>query len=103
MTGFVFDGVRFFVSTNLPKAQVTLNYTASSDSNEATGSAIRDGHLGIFFGPEAIGLGIGGPGPEVLLNNNDDFGRFVIAVWRLFGGWELLNKDFVLTARSFGS
>lgn len=102
-TGFVFDGVRFFVSNNLPKAQVQLNYTASSDPNEPTGNALRTGHLGIFFGPEAVGLGIGGPGPEVLLNNNDDFGRFVIAIWRIYSGYELLNKDFVTTARSYGS
>lgn len=102
-TGFVFDGVRFFVSNNLPKAQVNLNYTASDDAKEPTGNAVRDGHLGIFFGPESIGLAVGGPGPEVLLNNNDDFGRFVIAIWRLYGGWELLNKDFVTVARSFGS
>lgn len=102
-TGFVFDGVRFFVSNNLPKAKVSLNYTASSDPTEPTGNAVRDGNLGIFFGPEAIGVGIGGPGPEVLLNNNDDFGRFVICVWRLFGSWELLNKDFITVARSYGS
>lgn len=102
-TGFVFDGVRFFVSTNLPKAQVQLNYTASSDPNEPTNSALRTGHLGIFFGPEAVGLGIGGPGPEVLLNNNDDFGRFVIAIWRLYGSWELLNSSFITVARSYGS
>lgn len=102
-TGFVFDGVRFFVSNNLPKAKVNLNYTASSDTNEPTGNAIRDGHLGIFFGPEAVGVGIGGPGPEVLLNNNDDFGRFVIAVWRIFSSYELLNSNFIQVCRSYGS
>lgn len=102
-TGFVFDGVRFFVSNNLPKAQVQLNYTASGEASEPTGNAIREGHLGIFFGPEAVGVGVGGAGPEVLLNNNDDFGRFVIAVWRLFGSWELLNSQFVTVARSYGS
>lgn len=103
MTGFVFDGVRFFVSNNLPKARVNLNYTASSDPNEPTGAALRDGHLGIFFGPEALGVGIGGPGPEVLLNNNDDFGRFVIAIWRVFSSWELLNPSFITVGRSYGS
>jgi hypothetical protein len=51
---------------------------------------------------QAVGVAIGGAGPEVLLNNNDDFGRFVIAVWRTFGDWVLLNKDFVTVARSYG-
>ena len=101
-TGFVFDNVRFFVSTNLPKASVPLTYTASSDTNEATGSATRTGHLGIFFGPEAVGVGIGGAGPEVLLNNNDDFGRFVIAVWRQYAAFEILNPSFISVARSYG-
>lgn len=81
-TGFSFDGARFFVSTNLPTASVTLNYTNASNS-ALNGSQIRKASLGVFFGMEAIGIGIGGAGPEVLLNNNDDFNRFVIAIWRL--------------------
>jgi hypothetical protein len=81
--GFVFDGVRFFASNNLPKAQVTLNYTNSvNTTNAPNGSAVRTGELGIFYGAEAIGVGLGGNGPEILLNNNDDFQRFVIAIWR---------------------
>lgn len=103
-TGFVFEGVRFFECTNLPTAQVVLNYTAvTPGSAEPPGSAIRTGHLGIFFGPQAVGIGIGGPGPEVLLNNNDDFGRFVIAIWRMFGAWALLNGNFVEIARTYGN
>lgn len=102
-TGFVYEGVRFFETTNLPTAKVSLNYTASTQVGEPTGSATRDGHMGIFFGPQAIGIGIGGPGPEVLLNNNDDFSRFVIAIWRCYGAWALLNKDFVTVARSYGA
>jgi hypothetical protein len=78
--GFQFDGCRFFVSTNLPKAQVTINYT--NPVSAVAGSATRTGNLGIFFGAEAIGVGLGGAGPEILLNNNDDFQRFIIAIWR---------------------
>lgn len=99
-TGFVFNGVRFFVSTNLPLAQVTLNYTNAANS-ALNGSQVRSADIGIFFGPEAIGLGVGGPGPEILLNNNDDFQRFVIAIWRMYGSWELLDERFVTVARSF--
>lgn len=100
--GFVFDGVRFFISNNLPKAQVTLNYTNSvNTTNAPNGSSVRTGELGIFYGTEAIGVGLGGNGPEIILNNNDDFQRFVIAIWRLFGAWELLDARFVTTARSY--
>ena len=101
MLGFVFDGVRFFVSTNLPKASVTLTYTNAVSA--AAGPAIRSGNLGIFFGAEAIGVGMGGAGPEILLNNNDDFQRFVIAVWRLYGSWELLDERFIVVARSYSN
>lgn len=100
-SGFVFDGVRFFVSTNLPKAQVTLTYTNAVSA--AAGPTTRTGNLGIFFGAEAIGVGMGGAGPEILLNNNDDFQRFVIAIWRLYGSWELLDERFVVVARSYSN
>lgn len=99
-TGFVFNGVRFFVSTNLPVAQVTLNYTNATNTG-LNGSRVRNADIGIFFGPEAIGLGVGGPGPEILLNNNDDFQRYVIAIWRMYGSWELLDERFVTVGRSF--
>lgn len=100
MTGFVFDGCRFFVSTNLPKAQVTINYS-NPNAGITSGSAVRTGELGMFFGAEAIGVGMGGAGPEVLLNSNDDFQRFVIAIWRLYGSWELIDERFVTIARSY--
>jgi hypothetical protein len=102
VTGFVFDGVRFFVSTNLPKAQVNLTYSNAANSS-LNGSATRSGNLGIFFGAEALGVGVGGAGPEVLLNNNDDFQRFVIAIWRLYGDWILLDERFVTVARSYSN
>lgn len=98
--GFVFDGVRFFISNNLPKAQVSLTYSNASNA-ALNGNSVRTGELGIFYGAEAIGVGLGGNGPEILLNNNDDFQRFVIAIWRLYGAWELLDARFVTTARSY--
>lgn len=99
-TGFVFDGIRWFVSTNLPTASVSLNYT-NAINPALNGMQTRRASLGIIFGAECIGIGMGGAGPEVLLNNNDDFNRFVIAIWRLFGAWELLDERFVTCARSF--
>lgn len=100
MMGFVFDGCRFFPSNNLPQASVSLTYSNAANSG-LNGAAVRTGELGIFFGAEAIGVGLGGNGPEVLLNNNDDFQRFVIAIWRLYGAFELLDARFVTTTRSF--
>lgn len=101
-TGFVFDGVRFFVSTNLPTASVEFTYTNAYNTN-LNGTSDRTGQLGVFFGSEAVGVGVGGQGPEVLLNNNDDFGRFVIAIWRMYGDWKLLDERFVTVARSFSN
>jgi hypothetical protein len=46
-------------------------------------------------------VGIGGPNAQVLINNNDDFSRFIILIWQLYAGFEILNKDFVTTAFSF--
>lgn len=105
-TGIVFEGVRFFESTNMPIGSVQLTYTAIKPNqnalNHSIGTQLRPAHLGIFFGMQSIGVAIGGAGPEVLLNNNDDFSRFVIAIWRTFGDWVLLNQDFVTVARSYG-
>lgn len=86
-SGFVFEGVRFFESTNMPTASVNS----------------LDAHLGIFFGPQALGMGVGGPNAQVLLNNNDDFSRFVIAIWQLYAGFEPLNLDFIEVVRTFAS
>jgi hypothetical protein len=104
-TGFVFEGIRFFESTNLPKARVPLNYTAlnaEADAADAVGLADRTAHLGIFFGPGAVGVGVAGTGPQVLLNTNNDFDRFIIAIWQMFGAWELLNPQFITVARTYG-
>ena len=91
-TGVQFEGVKFFESTNFPlKITALLTIVLML--------------LGIefFFGPQAIGVGIGGPNAQVLINNNDDFSRFIILIWQLYAGFESLNKDFVTTAFSFVS
>jgi hypothetical protein len=53
------------------------------------------------MGPQAVGLGIGGQNAQVLVNSNDDFSRFIILIWSLFAGWEILNHDFISVAHSF--
>ena len=96
-TGVQFEGVKFFESTNFP----TKNITASIDGGSSYSSL--EVAQGFFFGPQAIGVGIGGPNAQVLINNNDDFSRFIILIWQLYAGFESLNKDFVTTAFSFVS
>ena len=94
-TGFLFEGVRWFESTNLPETQYNLKI------DEATGVADYDAAQLIFFGPQAVGVGIGGNNAQILLNNNDDFSRFIIMIWSLFAGFETLNKDFISVGYSF--
>ena len=92
-----FEGVKFFESTNFPAR--TQKITASFDNGGNYAS--KEVSQGYFFGPQSIGVGIGGPNAQVLINNNDDFSRFIILIWQLYAGFEILNKDFVTTAFSF--
>jgi hypothetical protein len=91
-SGFVFEGVRFFESTNFPAKTIT------SDIGDGNGAGSKTTPAGLFFGPQAIGVGIGGPNAQVLINNNDDFSRFIILIWQLYAGFANLNKDFITTA-----
>ncbi len=97
-TGFLFEGVRWFESTNLPSADQTATITAV-----ASGAATYTAAQLVFFGPQAVGVGIGGNNAQILLNNNDDFSRFIIMIWSLFAGFEVLNKDFITVGYSFVS
>lgn len=96
-TGVQFEGVKFFESTNFPTKTISASFaTPASYSNQEVAQ-------GFFFGPQAVGVGIGGPNAQVLINNNDDFSRFIILIWQLYAGFEVLNKDFITTAYSFVS
>jgi len=95
-TGFLFEGVRWFESTNLPETSYNLTIT-----DESAVAANYDAAQLIFFGPQAVGVGIGGNNAQILLNNNDDFSRFIIMIWSLFAGFETLNKDFITVGYSF--
>jgi hypothetical protein len=94
-TGFVFEGVRFFESTNMPSQSQTATIGGTSKSYESA--------IGMFFGPQSVGVGIGGNNAQVLLNNNDDFSRFIMMIWSLYAGFELLNADFATIAYSFNA
>jgi len=67
----------------------------------ATGAANRTGALGIMMGQQSIGEGVWSMGPEVALNENSDYKRFIIAIWKLTAGYVMLNRNFVTIARSF--
>ena len=98
-TGFLFEGVRWFESTNLPETTYNLSIVDAANNNTA-GTDYGASQL-IFFGPQAVGVGIGGNNAQILLNNNDDFSRFIIMIWSLFAGFEVLNKDFITVGYSF--
>ena len=95
-SGFLFEGVRWFESTNLPEKSLQVTITDASITSAVTTAAPM-----LFFGPQAVGVGVGGNNAQILLNNNDDFSRFIIMIWALFAGFEILNKDFVTVAYSF--
>lgn len=97
-TGFLFEGVRWFESTNLP--ETTFNAIINDAEAGASAADYTAAQL-IFFGPQAVGVGIGGNNAQILLNNNDDFSRFIIMIWSLFAGFEILNNDFVTVGYSF--
>ena len=89
-TGFLFEGVRWFESTNLPEQTFSAYIEDAGDAGN-TPSDHEAAQL-IFFGPQAVGVGIGGNNAQILLNNNDDFSRFIIMIWSLFAGFETLNR-----------
>lgn len=95
-TGFLFEGVRWFESTNLADKSLQVTIAEASITNTVTAMAPL-----LFFGPQAIGIGTGGQNAQILLNNNDDFSRFIIMIWSLYAGFEILNRDFVTVAYSF--
>ena len=95
-TGFLFEGVRWFESTNLAEKSLQVSIVDENIDNEVTPAAPM-----LFFGPQAVGVGIGGNNSQILLNNNDDFSRYIIMIWSLFAGFEVLNKDFITVAYSF--
>ena len=94
-TGFLFEGVRWFESTNLPEQTYNVAIADANGTDDYTAAQL------IFFGPQAVGVGIGGNNAQILLNNNDDFSRFIIMIWSLFAGFEVLNKDFITVGYSF--
>jgi len=97
-TGFLFEGVRWFESTNLPEK--AFSTTINTDVGGSGANSYQAAPL-LFFGMQSIGIGTGGENAQILLNNNDDFSRFIIMIWSLLAGFEILNKDFVTVAYSF--
>ena len=91
--GFQFEGVHWFDSTNFP-AKLQNSVFDSTTAQRRVAQCL-------FFGQMAIGIGVGGANAQVLINNNDDYSRFISVVWQLFAGFELLNADFVTVAYSF--
>jgi hypothetical protein len=102
--GFVFGGVRFFVSNNIPTQLVNLTYTNSSNPTKyPTGASLREAYPAIFFGADLIGEVQATNEPvRCKVNTNSDYDRFAIIIWQAFGGWQNINPDFGIVARSYG-
>jgi hypothetical protein len=99
-TGFVFEGVRFFETTNMPDYYFNVSIEGAVGYT-GTEAKLTQAAVGFFFGPQVVGLGVGGNNAQVLTNSNDDFSRFIILIWQLYAGWEILNMDFVSICHSF--
>lgn len=82
----IYEGFRFMSSTNLPTETV----------NALTG------HLGIFFGPRAVGFGEA-LAAQVRRNKTDDYDRFFYLVWITYKAYAALDTRFIEVARTFAS
>ena len=83
----IFEGFRFFTSTNIPTA--TVNALTASQ--------------GVFFGMDAVGYGEGGLPLQVRSNKNDDYERFMYLIWLVYRGYSAMDYRFVVNARTFAS
>lgn len=87
----IYRGFCLWTSNNIPKRTV--------NSLEAS--------LGLFFGPDSVGLGGGGRGVEIALHNDTDFNRHFRFIWTAFMDVKYLLDDDSSTgcaveARTFG-
>jgi len=99
-SGFVFEGVRFFESTNFPEYSYNVSINGGLGFSTTTAKSTR-AYTGHFYGLQCLGIGIGGQNAQVSINSNDDFSRYVILIWTLYAGFEVLNYDFITVAHSF--
>lgn len=81
----IYEGFRFFVSTNIPTATV----------NSLTA------YQGLFFGANAVGYGEGDLPVQVRMNKNDDYERFMYLIWLVYRGYALLDGRFIFKATTF--
>ena len=74
--------------------------TQTQNVTIAGAAADYNAAIGMFFGPQSVGVGIGGNNAQVLLNNNDDFSRFIMMIWSLYAG-RTAQRSFVTVGYSF--
>lgn len=98
--GIVFEGVRFFESTNMPKYHYNVVINGAEGFSGSTPKSNRAA-VGMFFGTQLVGIGTGGNNAQIKINSNDDYSRYVILIWQLYAGFENLNLDFGSIAHSF--
>ena len=102
--GFIMGGVRWFETTNLPTIPVQLTTSGLASQGYADGTnVVRQAECAIIIGSNAIGEAIWGEGPQVLLNENTDYRRFLMAIWQEYGGYSVLNSNNITVMRTFAN
>lgn len=99
-TGYVWEGCRIFESTNFGDTYYNVSLQGANGYTGTTAKPTKAA-TGYFYGTQAVGIGIGGNNAQILTSSDDDFSRFVILIWQLYAGFEMLNQSFVTVAHSF--
>jgi len=100
--GVFWEGIRWFECQTLPTATVQLTTTGLSSQGYSDGTGVnRTAELAIVFGRDLVGEGVWSRGPSVLLNSDNDYGRFLIAIWQIYAGYTTLNPNNVTVMRTF--
>lgn len=82
----VFEGFRFFKSTNIPSE--TVNSLSA--------------HCGFAFGPHMIGMGEGKK-PHIRKHIDDDYGRLMFLIWNLWRGYATLDTRHIEVVHTFAA
>jgi hypothetical protein len=102
--GIVFEGIRYFECMNLPTIPTTLTTSGLASQGYSDTSAVtQNAEIAIVFGSNTIGEGIWSRGPQVKLNSNTDFDRFIMAIWQEYAAYTLLSANNITVMRTFNN
>jgi hypothetical protein len=98
--GILFEGIRFFESTNIPRPRVTFATSGLASQGFADGSLTYDAEIAIIVGQNVIGEGVWGNGPEVKIHADNDWDRFLMVMWQQYSGYTILHQPSVTVLRT---